>query len=53
MSCLKNSIKSYIKITLKQLRHVSVQLHLLSGSALMRSLIKGVTAPKHVGAVLM
>ena len=35
-------LKTILKLTLKQLRHVSVQSHHY-----------GVTAPKHVGAVLM
>jgi hypothetical protein len=48
-------------LTLKQLRHVSVQLHYPSGSALLVPAAStsnalpddSVTAPKHVGAVLM
>jgi len=49
---LKTILKFTLKLTLKQLRHVSVQAHHHQGvhNALPDG---GVTAPKHAGAVLM
>jgi hypothetical protein len=44
VNCLKNNLKFTLKLTLKQLRHVSVQSHHHQGAHI---------APKHVGAVLM
>jgi len=58
---LKTVLKFTVKLTLKQLRHVSVQSHHHQGahySCLLASTNNalpddGATAPKHVGAVLM
>jgi hypothetical protein len=50
-------LKIYIlKFTLKQLRHVSLQSHHLQGAKVSTDNElpeDGVTAPKHIGAVLM
>jgi hypothetical protein len=45
-------LKTILKLTLKQLRHVSVQSHHQQGA---HNVLPddGVTAPKHVGAVFM
>jgi hypothetical protein len=49
---LKTILKFTLKLTLKQLRHVSVQSHHQQGAHYTLP-DDGVTAPKHVGAALM